>query len=706
MSGMMVDHKATLNRLAGLIQKEKACAAEIYSEGSYADDKKQILDIASQKTGEEFIVLIIGAFSSGKTSMINALIGEDLLPTGFLPETAVLGELHYGSKKRITLYPKKGMWEGGDKPFDLREVTTEEISRYVSLSTEDAINSMEKNIDGDESQSRINAKFEKMIIYWPLDILKDGVVLVDSPGINDPYSNDYIVNDYLPKADAIVYVMDSQKAYTATDKNQLEMINALGRKNILTGYTFYDIVERQTRRTPERLRTLRKTLINHMMKHTDLGEVSIHFLDSMGGLDAKLDNDREALRRSGFEGFEDYLGQYLVEGKGTDQVKNMVSIITIQANAMTKDAERFNCAASQDTEEIKERIAEAEGRLQVARNNSFQTGRNYRNHLENYLPETEKMVRAFITERLPNLIDLEDFQPETTLPDSISKFNPMEARRKATALQDECQQEIIRRMNLEYKKWITTELSDHLKNAVRESAEQIKPDLDRIAVDLTNITDTVAGYKQSSESHIGNIALGVAFGFLTGDFLTGAMAPVYGARTLARAAAYQLGAGFGVGLLLTAIGAPITAPIILATGLGAAILAILTGDNKGKAARIKVQAVRDFKDSFRDPKAKDNVDEMVAGVMNNVKEYINSACTAMETALAEDIENTKNTIQQIIDSNNLSLTEKKEQINRRNVAVAKLEKLKIDAGKIAAEYGIKEIVAPESGIKDIRVRAR
>ena len=165
MSGMMVDHKKALNQLAALIEAEKGCAAEIYSEGSYADDKKQILDIASQKTGEEFIVLIIGAFSSGKTSMINALIGEDLLPTGFLPETAVLGELHYGTKKRITLYPKKGKWEGGDEPFDLREVNTEEISRYVSLSTEDAINSMEKNIDGDESQSRINAKFEKMVIY-------------------------------------------------------------------------------------------------------------------------------------------------------------------------------------------------------------------------------------------------------------------------------------------------------------------------------------------------------------------------------------------------------------------------------------------------------------------------------------------------------------------------------------------------------------
>ena len=250
MSTMMVDHKKILERLAGLIGEEKDCATQIYSDGFHAEDKKKILDIAGAKTGEEFIVLIIGAFNSGKSTMINALIGEKLLPTGFLPETAVLGELHYGQKKRITLYPKKGKWEGGDEPFDLSEVSTDEIRKYVSLSTEDAINAMEQNDEGNYSDARIDAKFEKMVIYWPLDILKDGVVLVDSPGINDPYSNDYIVNDYLPKADAIVYVMNSAQAYQGTDRTQLETINALGRKNIVTGYTFYDIVEKQTRRNP------------------------------------------------------------------------------------------------------------------------------------------------------------------------------------------------------------------------------------------------------------------------------------------------------------------------------------------------------------------------------------------------------------------------------------------------------------------------
>ena len=78
--------------------------------------------------------------------------------------------------------------------------------------------------------------------------------------------------------------------------------------------------------------------------------------------------------------------------------------------------------------------------------------------------------------------------------------------------------------------------------------------------------------------------------------------------------------------------------------------------------------------------------------MINVKEYINNACLSMEEALAEDIQNTEETINQIIDNNNLSLTEKQSQISQRNAAVDKLEALKLAARSIAAEYGIKEVV--------------
>ena len=677
---LLADHKAKLNRLAELIRDEKKCAAQIYSEGTYVAEKKKILDVASQKTNEEFIVLFVGIFSCGKTSMINALIGEELLPTGFLPETAIFCELHYGKQKRITVYPR-----GGDEPFDLREVTTEEIRKYVSLSTEDAINTMEQNEEGVYS-----SKFDKMVIYWPLEILKDGVVLVDSPGIDDPYINDYIVNnDYLPKADAIVYVMNLQYSYQRMDKDNLNKINALGRKNIVTACTFYDTVEEQTRYNPDMLIRVRNRLINYMKKHTDLDEVSIHFLDSSGGLCARLNGDSEAWIKSGFKGFEDYLGQYLVEGKGSEQVRDIVGTIVTQADAMIKDAERFNVAADQDKDEIKRRIDESEQRLQTARNKSVQAVKNFRNTLEGRLLEVEKMIREFLTQKLPTLIDLEDFQPETTLPDGLSKLNPLAGRRKAKALQDECQKEILRRMNLEYRKWIANTLNDYLQRAVKESTEHIRYDLKRIAEDLTNITDLASGYKQTGPSDVKNVAIGVAYAFLTGDFVTGSLSAVYGPRTLARTAVFQLGTGFGLGLLMAA-GAPITLPIFAGAVITATITAILTGDNKGKAERIKVQALEDFRESFSDSEAKENIDKMIEGVMSNVKEYINNACISMETALSEDIQNTQNTIQQIIDNNNLSLTEKQNQISQRNAAIEKLKETKIAACKIADEYGINE----------------
>ena len=423
---LLAEHRTTLNQLAGLIQEEQDYVAEIYSD---ADDITATLKYALQKVDEKFVVLFIGGFACGKTSMINALIGENLLPTVFLPETAIVYELHYGNQKRVTVYPKD------DNPFDLREVTTDEILKYVSLCTEDV---------------RITAKFEKMVIYWPLEILKDGVVLVDTPGINDPYSNDYIVNDYLPKADAIVYVMNLTHAYLRFDKDFLETINALGHKEIITAYTFYDTVENYCRGNFQKLRNLRKMLINYMLNHTELGEESVHFLDSIGGLDAKLEGDSEAWSKSGFKGFEDYLDRYLVESKGTAQVKEIIRVIVDRANKMISK--------------------EAEKRLQVARNYLLKVSKNYRKGLEERLPEIEQMVRKFITVELPQRIDLEDFQPETSLPMGLDQFNPDAKRNALQAIKNECECEILRRINLECKKWGIDTLSDYLKTLAKKSS--------------------------------------------------------------------------------------------------------------------------------------------------------------------------------------------------------------------------------------------
>ena len=67
----MEEHKKVLEELAVLISREEQCAAVIAPENEiWTED----LSKTKEKTGEKFVVLVMGIFSSGKSSMINALI--------------------------------------------------------------------------------------------------------------------------------------------------------------------------------------------------------------------------------------------------------------------------------------------------------------------------------------------------------------------------------------------------------------------------------------------------------------------------------------------------------------------------------------------------------------------------------------------------------------------------------------------------------
>ena len=75
-----------------------------------ADDlgKKILPEIASIEErirSYYFKVNLIGPFSSGKSSLLNAWLGRDVLPAGIAPETAVASELMYAQEEKIVLFP-------------------------------------------------------------------------------------------------------------------------------------------------------------------------------------------------------------------------------------------------------------------------------------------------------------------------------------------------------------------------------------------------------------------------------------------------------------------------------------------------------------------------------------------------------------------------------------------------------------------------
>src|SRR5260370_11670144 len=95
------------------------------------DGASQLEELADRVQAGVFRVLVLGEFKRGKSTLINALLGANLLPANVTPTTALLTLIKYGSEVKIELIPFRG---------EPHEVSVEELSNTLSLSTNEEEN--------------------------------------------------------------------------------------------------------------------------------------------------------------------------------------------------------------------------------------------------------------------------------------------------------------------------------------------------------------------------------------------------------------------------------------------------------------------------------------------------------------------------------------------------------------------------------------
>jgi hypothetical protein len=134
-----------------------------------------------------FDVLTVGQFKRGKTSVINALLGETLLPTAAVPLTSVVTVLAYGETQRISVHPLDG------RPFD---IPPEALADYVT-----------------EPGNPGNAKgVMEVQIRTPSPLLRNGVRIVDTPGVGSVFRhNTDTAYARLPQCDAALFVLSADQ---------------------------------------------------------------------------------------------------------------------------------------------------------------------------------------------------------------------------------------------------------------------------------------------------------------------------------------------------------------------------------------------------------------------------------------------------------------------------------------------------------------
>ncbi|MBA2664669.1 MAG: dynamin family protein [Bradymonadaceae bacterium] len=129
-------------------------------------------------------LVVLGEFNHGKSTVVNALLGENVLPVGITPTTAVITHLVYGEQRSVRIKPPRG-----EAAIEIEYDGMEAAIRHAAD-------------DGKEP--------EYVEISYPNEILSDSLVLVDTPGVNDISRQKVeITYGYVPRADVILYVLDA-----------------------------------------------------------------------------------------------------------------------------------------------------------------------------------------------------------------------------------------------------------------------------------------------------------------------------------------------------------------------------------------------------------------------------------------------------------------------------------------------------------------
>ena len=84
-----------------------------------------ITPLIEQLRQATFKVLVIGEFKRGKSTFINALLGEKILPSAAAPCTAIISEVKYGAEKGATIY-------FNDSVEELPKSLAEDIVKYIN----------------------------------------------------------------------------------------------------------------------------------------------------------------------------------------------------------------------------------------------------------------------------------------------------------------------------------------------------------------------------------------------------------------------------------------------------------------------------------------------------------------------------------------------------------------------------------------------
>ena len=317
---------------------------QTFSQKMKLDGNVQSIEDALKRLMEDtFSVAIIGEFKRGKSTLINALMGKDVLPMDVLPTTATLNKITYGLTPFVTIEYKDGRME---------EVDIDKLNDYVTKLTKES----------EETAKTV----KEATVHYPVSYCKNGVTIIDTPGLNDDAAMTDVTMEVLPQIDAAIMVVMAQSPFSESERSFLEskvITSDLGRVLfVVTGIDLLDeddvdrVLQNITNRIQEHIMKKAETTYGKDSKEYEnyirkIGKVRVYGLSAKKALKAKLKSDDAMLAQSCFPDFESALERFLTEDRGAVMLNVPVSRIKTASIEIAKSVQlRENALAMKKDE--------------------------------------------------------------------------------------------------------------------------------------------------------------------------------------------------------------------------------------------------------------------------------------------------------------------------------------------------------------------
>lgn len=330
---------------------------------------------------DRFHLVVVGEFNHGKSTFVNALLGETVLPTGVTPTTAAIHHLKYAEKPEATVVKTNG---------ERQSIAFGDAKKFA--------------VGGGSSPDEV----DYLEIGYPAKLLEERILLVDTPGVNDlSLQRADITYSYIPRADAVLFLLDAGQILKESERIFLQdKLLKASRDKIVFVITKWDILNEDEKK--EALAYARTQLAN-LVKDPVVFPISA---------ETALQGGKQA--ESGMPELLAHLTTFLAEERGRILLDNALGEGLNVAGLLSKGVDARRRSLAMKTEELERRIKVLEDDLKGTAGTIEQRRMKIREEISGIKVMAQKDLEKFVEDtirQLPNVID-------SAKQDDLRKFLP------------------------------------------------------------------------------------------------------------------------------------------------------------------------------------------------------------------------------------------------------------------------------------------